>query len=120
MGSAAAAALARRNARVIAFDRLAPPHTLGSSHGRTRIIREAYYEHPLYVPLVRRAYELWAELEGFANEPLLVQTGGVMAGPEKGPLFAGALQSARAHRIDHEILSPLLLKAQYPAFAPRS
>lgn len=119
MGSATTDALARRGARVVAFDRAEPPHSMGSTHGHTRIIREAYYEHPLYVPLVRRAYELWAELEAFANEPLLVQTGGVMAGPEKGPLFSGALESARAHSIDHEILSPLLLKEQYPGFAPR-
>ena len=55
MGSAVSWRLARQGARIAAFDRLAPPHTAGSSHGRTRIIREAYYEHPLYVPLVRRA-----------------------------------------------------------------
>jgi sarcosine oxidase len=119
MGSASTAALALRGARVIAFDRLDPPHTKGSTHGHTRIIREAYYEHPLYVPLVRRAYELWAELEREAGESLLVQTGGVMAGPEDGPLFAGALESARTHSIDHEILSSLELQERYPAFSPR-
>ncbi|HEV2181543.1 MAG TPA: FAD-dependent oxidoreductase, partial [Gemmatimonadaceae bacterium] len=59
-GSAAAYALARRGVRVTAIDRFAPPHARGSSHGRTRIIREAYFEHPAYVPLVRRAYQLWA------------------------------------------------------------
>lgn len=120
MGSAATDALACRGAPVVAFDRHDPPHSLGSTHGHTRIIREAYYEHPLYVPLVRRAYELWAELERDGREPLLVETGGIMAGPEKGPLFSGALQSARSHSIDHEILSPLLLKEQFPAYAPRA
>ena len=60
MGSASAYFLAQRGARVVAFDQAEPPHTLGSTHGHTRIIREAYYEHPLYVPLVRRAYELWS------------------------------------------------------------
>ena len=55
MGSATSYHLAKRGASVIGFDRFAPPHTLGSTHGRTRIIREAYYEHPLYVPLIRRA-----------------------------------------------------------------
>ena len=119
MGSASTDALARRGARVVAFDRHEPPHSWGSTHGHTRIIREAYYEHPLYVPLVRRAYELWSELESVAGEPLFVQTGGVMAGPETGSLFAGALASARTHSIDHEILSPLQLKDRYPAFAPR-
>src|SRR5438132_1002662 len=63
MGSAAAYELARRGARVVGFDRWAPPHARGSSHGKSRIIREAYFEHPLYVPLVRRAYERWAALE---------------------------------------------------------
>lgn len=120
MGSASVDALALRGASVVAFDRHDPPHALGSTHGHTRIIREAYYEHPLYVPLVRRAYERWHELERFAGEALLVQTGGVMAGPEAGPLFAGALESARAHSIDHEILNPAELKARYPAFAPRA
>lgn len=118
MGSASTAALARKGTRVVAFDRLEPPHTMGSTHGHTRIIREAYYEHPLYVPLVRRAYELWADLEREAGETLLVQTGGVMAGPEQGALFAGALESARTHSIDHEILSSLELKERYPAFSP--
>ena len=118
MGSASTAALARNGARVVAFDQLDPPHTMGSTHGHTRIIREAYYEHPLYVPLVRRAYELWADLEREAGETLLVQTGGVMAGPEQGALFAGALESARTHSIDHEILSSRELRERYPAFAP--
>lgn len=118
MGSASTAALAGKGARVIAFDRLDPPHTMGSTHGHTRIIREAYYEHPLYVPLVRRAYELWAALEREAGETLLVRTGGVMAGPEEGQLFAGALESAETHSIDHEILSSLELRERYPAFTP--
>ena len=120
MGSASTDALARRGARVIAFDRHEPPHSWGSTHGHTRIIREAYYEHPLYVPLVQRAYQLWAELERAANEPLFVQTGGVMVGPEQGPLFSGALESARTHSIEYEILNPHQLKERYPAFAPRS
>jgi sarcosine oxidase len=55
MGSAVARALARRGQRVVGLDRFSPPHSLGSSHGRSRIIREAYFEHPAYVPLVQRA-----------------------------------------------------------------
>src|SRR6266850_179580 len=86
MGAASAAALTRRGARVVAFDQYDPPHSMGSTHGHTRIIREAYYEHPLYVPLVRRAYELWMQLQREAGETLMMQTGGVMVGPEDGPL----------------------------------
>src|ERR671936_635825 len=84
MGSAALYHCARRGVRVVGFDRFAPPHALGSTHGRSRIIREAYYEHPLYVPLVRRAYELWADLEREAGRTLFVKTGGLMIGPADG------------------------------------
>src|SRR5829696_2353072 len=104
MGSAVASALSSRQSRVVAFDRLSPPHTLGSSHGHTRIIREAYYEHPLYVPLVQRAYELWTELERESGANVLRVTGGLMIGREKGPLLRGALDSAVTHNIAHEIL----------------
>lgn len=120
MGSAAAYALAKRGAKVIAFDQFAPPHSMGSSHGHTRIIREAYYEHPLYVPLVRRAYDLWDELAGEANASLRVETGGIMVGRENGPLVGGALESARAHGISHEMLDPRTLAERFPAYHARS
>src|SRR5258708_26473951 len=81
MGSAAIYHLAGRGRRVAGLDRLHPPHDQGSSHGRTRIIREAYFEHPLYVPLVQRADELWADLGRRAGKKLLLQTGGLMIGP---------------------------------------
>ena len=80
MGSAAAYHLALSGRRVLGLDRFRPPHSFGSSHGLTRIIREAYFEHPLYVPLVQRAYELWAALEQKSGRRLLLQTGGVMIG----------------------------------------
>jgi sarcosine oxidase len=119
MGSAVTDALARRGARVVAFDRFAPPHNNGSTHGHTRIIREAYYEHPLYVPLVRRGYELWNELERYAGETLFVRTGGLMVGPRTGPLFSGALESARAHAVDHDILDAGQIAEQFPAYEAR-
>ena len=62
MGSAALYHVARRGARVCALERFAIAHDRGSSHGDTRIIRKAYMEHPDYVPLMYRAYELWQEL----------------------------------------------------------
>ncbi|MFL5580957.1 MAG: N-methyl-L-tryptophan oxidase [Gemmatimonadaceae bacterium] len=116
-GSAAAYHLARRGVRVTGLDRFAPPHAMGSSHGRTRIIREAYFEHPLYVPLVRRAYELWAELEAEAGERLLAITGGLMAGPREGALVAGALRSAHEHGLPYEMLDAREANARFPAFA---
>src|SRR5436190_17061440 len=90
MGSAVARALARRGLRVVGLDRFQPPHTLGSSHGRSRIIREAYFEHPAYVPLVQRAYTLWHELEAESGQSLLRTTGGLMVGPSEGLLVEGA------------------------------
>jgi sarcosine oxidase len=118
MGSAAAYELARRGRRVAGFDRWAPPHTLGSTHGRTRIIREAYFEHPLYVPLLRRAYELWAELEREAGRTLFRQTGGLMIGPPGGEIVAGARQSAEEYGIAHEMLSAAEVRRRFPAYAP--
>jgi sarcosine oxidase len=77
MGSAATHQLARRGRRVLGLDRFRPPHSFGSAHGLTRIIREAYFEDPRYVPLVQRAYRLWARLERASGKKLLLKTGGV-------------------------------------------
>jgi sarcosine oxidase len=114
MGGAAAYRLARRGCRVLALDAHAPPHRMGSTHGGTRIIREAYYEHPLYVPLVRRAYEAWAELEAESGRTLYVRTGGLMVGPEESTLVAGARASALEHAIPHELLGPDEVRRAYP------
>src|SRR5467141_2548521 len=105
MGSAAAFQLARRGRKVLGLDRLRPPHTLGSTHGQSRIIREAYFEHPLYVPLVQRAYELWADLSDAFGQKLLLETGGLSFGPPEGILVAGTRSSAETHRLRYEMLS---------------
>ena len=118
MGSAAAYHLALRGKRVLGLDRFRPPHDQGSSHGRTRIIREAYFEHTLYVPLVQRAYELWAELERKSGLQLLLQTGGLMIGPPDGVLVAGARRSAKDHALPHELLSAVELRRRFPVFEP--
>jgi len=116
-GSSAAYALASRGAAVLGFDRFARGHTLGSSAGLSRIIRLSYYEHPDYVPLLRRAWELWRELERASGEHLLTETGGLYAGPPDGQLVSGALNSARSHRLDHEVLDTRTLRERYPLFA---
>ena len=116
MGSATLYHLARRGVRTIGFDRFAPPHALGSTHGLSRIIREAYYEHPLYVPLVRRAYALWADLERRAGRRLFQATGGLMIGPRDGVLVAGALRSAREHALPYELLDAALVRHRFPVF----
>jgi sarcosine oxidase len=116
MGSAAAFHLARRGARVLGLEQFELLHERGSSHGLTRIIRLAYHEHPSYVPLLRRAYELWHELEDVAGEQLLITTGSVEGGPEDGPMFRGSLEAAQLHDLPHEVLDVAELQRRYPAY----
>jgi sarcosine oxidase len=118
MGSAAADQLSRRGLRVLGLDRFHPPHTNGSSHGLSRIIREAYYEHPLYVPLVQRAYQAWADLEQRSGRQLLTITGGLMIGQPEGTLVAGARRSALDHALPYEELSGKQIRQRFPAFHP--
>ena len=82
MGSAATYHLAKRKLKVLGLEKYTLNHSHGSSHGKTRIIRTAYYEHPSYVPLAKRAFELWSELQEEFGKRLLTMTGGIMIGPE--------------------------------------
>ena len=116
MGSAALYTLARRGVRVLGIERFAPGHDQGSSHGATRIIRLAYWEHPSYVPLLRRAYELWREFEAAAGQQLLHITGVAEIGPPDGVLVRGTLAAAQLHGLPHEVLSARELMRQLPAF----
>jgi sarcosine oxidase len=118
MGSATAYHLARRGARVLGLEQFASGHTLGSSHGDSRIIRELYYEHPLYVPLVQRAYELWEELGEEAGVELLRVTGGVMLGLPASELVRGAMLSGATHGIPAQVLEREEIVSRFPAFAP--
>jgi sarcosine oxidase len=118
MGSATVYDLAQRGLRVLGLDQFAPPHALGSSHGETRVIREAYFEHPSYVPLVQRAYELWEQLERSSGEQVYLRTGGVMIGREESTVVAGALQSARTHSLPCELLTSAAIADRYPGLQP--
>ena len=104
MGSMSAWRLAARGAQVVGFDQLRPPHTAGSSHGESRITRTAYYEGQWYVPLLQESFGLWRELERDTATELLSITGAVMIGRADGELVSGALASARAHHLDHQLL----------------
>lgn len=115
MGSAAVAMLARRGARVLGLEAFEPLHTRGSSHGRSRIIREAYFESPEYVPLVRRAYELWREFEEISGRQLLRITGGLNVGRPESTFVTGALESAQRHGIPHEVLDAGAAARRFPA-----
>jgi len=115
-GSAATYHLAKRGLDVLGFDRFARGHTLGSSGGRSRIIRLSYYEHPDYVPMLRGAWDLWRELERASGETLLTQTGGLYIGPPDGELVSGARASARRHGLAHELLDAAEIRRRYPVF----
>jgi len=119
MGSATVAHLALRGQRVLGLDRWSPGHPFGSSHGDSRIIREMYFEHPMYVPLLQRAYELWAELGVRRGAPLLHPTGGLMMGREDGYLVKGVLRSANTYGLPYELLSPAAVSRRIPAFELR-
>ncbi len=106
VGSAALFHLARRGVRALGLDRFPPGHDRGSSHGDTRIIRLAYFEGPDYVPLLRRSYALWEELEGLAGRRLYEEVGLLEVGAPDGPIVPGVLASARAHGLEVEALAP--------------
>lgn len=118
-GSAALLAFARRGIKALGIDRAKPPHTSGSTHGRSRIIRQSYYESPVYVPLVQRAWDLWLQLERESGRKLLRQTGGLMLGPADGELISGARQSAALHALPHEMLTTSALRKRFPHFTVR-
>lgn len=118
MGSSALYQLSRRGQRVLGLEAFERGHTLGSSHGESRIIRLAYYEHPNYVPLLRRAYELWSDAERESGKQLLRITGGLMIGPPEGELVSGARASAVQHCLQYEMLGSAELRRRFPAFAP--
>ncbi len=118
MGSAAASHLAARGKRVLGLDQFSPPHDKGSSHGKNRVIRQAYYEDPAYVPLLLRAYELWRELERESQLELLTITGGLMIGAPDSEVVAGSLRSAQLHGLPHELLNAGEIRRRFPQFNP--
>ena len=112
VGSATAAVLARRGARVVGLDRHPPVHDQGASHGETRIVRTAYFEGAAYVPLLRRAYELWDELA------LLTRTGGLFLGQPGSAVLEGSRATAQAHGLPHELLDAAEVTRRFPAVRP--
>ncbi|MEA2622337.1 MAG: sarcosine oxidase [Chloroflexota bacterium] len=116
MGSATVMELAARGARVLGLERAGIPNSTGSSHGVNRIIRLAYAEDPRYVPMLRRAYERWRDLEKAAGEQLLYVTGGVDAGLPDSQTVRGSLESIRQHDLPHEVLSAAELHQRFPGY----
>src|SRR5262245_7894052 len=117
MGSAAAFHLARRGKRVVGLEQYTPAHERGSSHGRSRVTRQAYFENPAYVPLLSRANELWLQLQRDSGTRLLELTGGLMLGLPDGGVVKGTLASVRTHGLPHELLEAPEIRRRFPAFS---
>lgn len=116
MGSATCRQIAARGAKVLGLERFDIPHAFGSSHGLNRIIRMAYFEHPDYVPLLRRAYRLWRETEQCAGEQLLYVTGSFDIGRPDSRVVAGSLEACRMHGLEHEVLSADEVTRRFPGY----
>jgi sarcosine oxidase len=117
MGSAALYHLTRRGApRVLGLEQFDIAHDQGSSHGLSRIIRLAYWEHPSYVPLLRRAYELWRELERTTGEPLVITTGSIDAGPADSPAIIGARRACDMFELPHALYDGASLTRAFPGY----
>lgn len=124
MGSAALYQLARRGARVIGLDQHRPPHTYGSSHGETRITRQAIGEGVAYVPLVLRSHQIWRELEAQTGASLFLACGGlILSSPVGEALHHGkpqflqrTIQAAQQFGIPHELLDAAQIEARFPQF----
>ncbi|MFE6615448.1 N-methyl-L-tryptophan oxidase [Amycolatopsis sp. NPDC057786] len=118
MGSAAAYRLARRGRRVLGIDRFAPVHNLGSSHGGSRITRQAYFEDPAYVPLLLRAHELWDGIERDSGRRIFTRCGGIMLGGPDSRTVSGSLASARKWELPHELLDAAEIRRRFPTMNP--
>ncbi len=116
IGSAVLEQSARRGARVLGIDRFEPPHSFGSSHGHSRIIRQAYFEHPDYVPLLLEAYDGWYDLEQRFGSQLFFKTGLIQSGPADGEVVPGVLQSASQNQLEVEHLSSRQANLRFPMF----
>jgi sarcosine oxidase len=116
VGSAALFHLTKRGARALGLDRFPIGHDRGSSHGHSRLTRQAYFEHPDYVPLVRRAFELWGELEQAAGEQLYFETGLLEVGRPEGEVIRGVRESARLHGLAIENLAASEARRRFPQF----
>ena len=123
MGSATLYQAVRRGVRVIGIDRFAPPHELGSSHGESRITRQAIGEGHAYVPLALRSHEIWKEIEAETGRSLLAEVGGLILGSPSTATIHGqtdfvgnTIAAARAFGIDHEVLEPGEVMRRFPQF----
>lgn len=118
MGAAACYHLARRGLRVVGLEQFDLCHDRGSSHGRSRVFRKAYFEDPRYVPLLHEAYEAWGRLEGEIGQTLLNFVGCLTIGRPDHPCIRGVRASVAQHGLAHEVLSAEEVRRRHLAFEP--
>ena len=117
MGAAACSHLAKQKVSVLGLEQFDIPHNRGAHHGLSRMIRQSYYEHSDYVPLLKRAYELWHELEDETGCKLLTLNGGLYIGPANGEIVKGSLQAALDHNLPHQHLDRAAISERFPQFS---
>ena len=115
-GSSSLYHLAKHGSRVLGLDRFPAGHDQGSSHGDTRITRQAYFEHPDYVPLLLRSYDLWRELESESGRDLLTICGLLLSGPADGEAIPGSLTASREHGVAIESVAASDVRERFPGF----
>jgi len=118
MGSAAAYHLAGRGQRVLGMEQFTPAHDRGSSHGGSRLIRQAYFEDPAYVPLLQRSFELWTQLQQHSAQEIVTLTGGIMLGRPDSRVYSGSARSAAQWDLPHELLDAAQVRARFPTLTP--
>jgi len=116
MGAATCYHLAKREHSVLGLEQFDIPHQSGSHHGHSRMIRQSYFEHPNYVPLLRRAYDLWEELEIESGLDIIHLTGGLYLGPPEATILGGSKLAAERHDLPHERLDRAALTKRFPTF----
>jgi sarcosine oxidase len=116
MGSAAAYSCARAGRKVLGLEQFQFVHDRGSSHGQSRIIREVYYEHPSYVPLVQEAFGRWRELEERSGTALLTRCPCANIGPPGSEIIRGVQAATRQHGLAAETWDAATLRKRLPQF----
>jgi len=127
MGAGALYQAAKRGATVLGIDRFSPPHTYGSSHGDTRITRQAIGEGEMYMPFIRRTNEIWRELETITNQELYLETGCLIIAPEDGGaqfhahgnFVTRTAKIADAHNVEHEVFNAEETMRRFPVLKLR-
>jgi sarcosine oxidase/L-pipecolate oxidase len=99
MGSCAAHAAASRGARTLLLERFDLLNGLGSSHGESRTIRDAYPD-ARYPPMVRLAARLWANAEAESGRRVLTPSRLLLMGPRSNAAFLSAVRNSRADEVD--------------------